>query len=559
MHLRAELRPMFRLAVPVVIAELGWMAMGMVDTLMVGRLSPEAIGAVGLGSSLFMAVGVFAMGMLLGLDTLVSQAFGAGRLDECHRWLLHGVVLSVLLTPPVMGLLALLNGSLPGWGIDPDVLRLTQPYLGVVTWSVPPLLLYFAFRRYLQGLGIVRPVMVALIVANLMNVCVNWMLIYGNLGAPAMGVAGAAWATVWSRVVMAIYLLVVIVQRERGRRPGLFEAPLRIEWSRLGRLADLGISAALQLTLEVGVFAAASALAGRLTPSALAAHQIALNLVGFTYMVPLGIASAGAVRVGHAVGRGDGAAAASAGWTALGFGALFMSAAALVFVAAPRALIGAFTADAAVLDIGVSLLGVAALFQLFDGLQGVGTGVLRGLGDTRTPMLWNLGAHWAIGLPIAYVLAFRAGLGVTGLWWGLSAGLIICGVALLSVWWRRTRSVLALLVSPAGGAMAEQKEPPRPHGDPLEDELLNRNRETGKTVDSGTGVRESLDRGGIDEPNAAQRQSDAPNDAVALGGVEQPTDGINSTANGIPELDEAAGEERRKLYDRGAEFVSKID
>jgi multidrug resistance protein, MATE family len=185
------------------------------------------------------------------------------------------------------------------------------------------------------------------------------------------------------------------------------------------------------------VFAAATALAGRLAPAALAAHQIALNIAGFTFMVPLGVASAGAVRVGHAVGRGDAAGAARSGWTALLFGTLFMACASAVFLLIPGALIGAFTSDASVLRIGTSLLFVAAVFQLFDGLQGVATGVLRGLGDTRTPMLWNLGAHWIIGLPLGYGLCFVAGLGVIGLWWGLSSGLIICGAALVIVWSRR--------------------------------------------------------------------------------------------------------------------------
>ena len=170
---------------------------------------------------------------------------------------------------------------------------------------------------------------------------------------------------------------------------------MTIELARLRRLVALGAPAAVQLTLEVGVFAAASALAGRMLPASLAAHQIAINLAGFTFMVPLGLASAGAVRVGHAIGRGDRAGAARAGWTALLFGALFMSAAALAFTAVPGLLMGAFTSDARVIDIGVCLLAVAAVFQLFDGLQGVGTGVLRGLGDTRTPMLWNLAGHWA--------------------------------------------------------------------------------------------------------------------------------------------------------------------
>jgi MATE family, multidrug efflux pump len=446
--LRQEFRPMFNLAVPVVMAELGWMTMGLVDTLMVGGLGPEAIGAVGISSSLFMAVCIFAMGLLLGLDTLVAHAFGAGRLDECHRWLAHGVLLSLLLSLPMTIVVLTLSAALGAWGLHPAVLQLTQPYLDALAWSIPPLLLYASFRRYLQGMGVARPVMVALAVANVLNAFVNWILIFGRLGAPALGVRGSAWATVVARIVMAGVLLGVILYREHGRRPGLFETPLRIEFSRMRRLIALGFPAAGQVTLEVGVFAAATALAGRLEPAALAAHQIALNLVAFTFMVPLGVASAGAVRVGHAVGRRDRAGAARSGWTALLFGTLFMSCASAAFLLIPRVFIGAFTTSPAVVAIGVSLLFVGAVFQLFDGLQGVATGVLRGLGDTRSPMLWNLAGHWFIGLPLGYTLCFVAGLGAVGLWWGLSSGLMICGVALLVVWWRR----IAAWLPPLGGS-----------------------------------------------------------------------------------------------------------
>jgi MATE family multidrug resistance protein len=438
--LKPEFRPMVTLAMPVVVAEIGWVAMGLVDTLMVGPLGPEAIGAVGIGSSLFIGVVIFAMGLLLGLDTLVSQAYGAGRLDECHRWLVHGTVLSLVVALPITLLLLVLSVLLGGWGLDPTVLRLARPYLSILGWSVLPLLCYATFRRYLQGMGVVRPVMIALVMANITNVIVNWVLVYGRLGAPAMGVRGSAWATVLSRVAMAAYLLGVIVQRERGRRPGLFDT-LRIESAWMRRLLALGGPAAIQITLEVGVFALATALAGRLAPIALAAHQIAINIAALSFMVPLGVSSAGAVRVGQALGRRDIAGAERAGWVAILIGAGFMATTAAVFVLFPRSLMGAFTRDEGVLQLGASLLVVAAVFQLFDGIQGVATGVLRGLGDTRTPMMWNLVAHWFIGLPSGYVLCFVLGRGVIGLWWGLSAGLIICGVALLVVWSRRIRAL----------------------------------------------------------------------------------------------------------------------
>ena len=439
--LRHEFRPMLSLAVPVVLAELGWMTMGLVDTLMVGRIGPEAIGAVGLGSSLFMGVTIFAMGLLLGLDTLVSQAFGARRFDDCHRWLVHGAALALALAAPITLVLFGLSALLPRWGVTPEVLVLAVPYLDALTWSVPPLLLYAAFRRYLQGMAVVRPVMIALVLANLLNLFGNWVLIYGRLGAPAMGVRGSAWATVISRIGMAAFLFGVILYRERGRRPGLFDTTMRIDLGWMRRLVALGAPAASQVTLEVGAFAAATALAGRLPPADLAAHQIAINLASFTFMVPLGVASSGAVRVGHAVGRRSRIDALHAGWTALLFGTLFMSCAAAAFLLIPRPLIGAFTSDARVLQIGTTLLFVGAIFQLFDGIQGVATGVLRGLGDTRTAMLWNLAGHWFVGLPLGYLLCFKLGLGVVGLWWGLSSGLIICGVALLFTWQSRIRAL----------------------------------------------------------------------------------------------------------------------
>ncbi len=430
--LRTELAATARLAWPVVVAELGWMLMGVVDTIMVGRLSPEAIGAVGMSSTIFLALGIFGMGLLLGLDTLVAQAFGAGSIAECHRWLLDGVVLAVMVTPPVVAGTYALTATMDGWGMHPAVLELARPYLYVVAWSALPLLLYAAFRRYLQALNLVKPVMVTVVSANVINAAVNWVLVFGHLGFPALGTEGAAWATVCSRVYMALVLGVVIVSK--GRKTGLFETPRGVDFPRLRRLLGLGGPAATQLVAEVGVFGLATALAARLDPTALAAHQIALNVASVSFMVPLGVASAGAVRVGHAVGRGDPAGASRSGWTAMALGVAFMGAAALAFVLVPRQLVRLFSADPAVVAIGAMLLLVAAAFQLFDGLQAVATGVLRGLGDTRTPMLSNLAGHWLLGLPVGYVLCFRMEWGVVGLWVGLSVGLIAVALALLTAW-----------------------------------------------------------------------------------------------------------------------------
>lgn len=433
---------MLALAGPVVLAELGWISMGIVDTLMVGPLGAEAIGAAGIGSNTFIAVAVFGMGLLLGLDTLVSQAFGARRIEECHRWLVHGVALALILTIPITVVVWLLVWSLDVWGLDHRVLPLTRDYLGVVGWSVAPLLLFASFRRYLQAMNAVRPVMFALVSANLVNALVNWILIFGKLGAPAMGVRGAAWATVAARAYMTVFLLGTIVYRERHAAGWL---PLRIEAARLRRLIALGFPAASQITLEVGVFATATALAGRLAPASLAAHQISLNLAAATFMVPYGVSSAGAVRVGQAVGRRDPEGVSDAGWTALALGVGFMVTAAAAFLALPRTLLGAFTADRTVIEIGVGVLGVAAVFQIFDGVQGVATGILRGLGDTRSPMIWNLAGHWLFGLPVGYTLCFGLGFGVVGLWTGLSIGLIVVAIVLMCVWWRRIHALPGII------------------------------------------------------------------------------------------------------------------
>jgi MATE family multidrug resistance protein len=242
-------------------------------------------------------------------------------------------------------------------------------------------------------------------------------------------------------VYLAVFLFLVIIRRERAHSTGLHDVPFRADRDRLGRLARLGLPAALQITVEVGVFAAASALAGALTPAAVAAHQIALNLASFMFMIPFGMASAGAVRVGQAIGRGDVEGVRAAGQAALVIGGGFMAGAGILFVAFPSALLHLFTRDADVIRIGLSLLAIAALFQLFDGVQAVSTGLLRGLGDTRTAMLWHLVGHWAVGLPLGYALCFWWGWGVPGLWTGLSSGLILVGVVLVTLWFYRARQL----------------------------------------------------------------------------------------------------------------------
>lgn len=436
---RHSARSVLRLAGPVIVAELGWMTMQVVDTLLVRHLGASAIGAVGIGGAFFMVVTVFGTGLLMGLDPLVAQAVGAGRIDDAQRWLYHGVLVAVVVSIPLWGLLSAGPQLLAAAGVHPDVLPIAAPYLQTLRWSLLPLLLFVASRRYLQARGLVRPVMIALLSANLLNAAVGWLLINGIAGLPRLGVAGAAWATVVARTYMALLLVVVI----RALDGSAASVPSRVafEAARIQRLLKLGLPAAAQVTLEVGAFSLATTLASRLSPASLAAHHIALSLWSLTFMVPMGVASAAAVLVGHGVGRRDAIEARQAGWSALRVGVGFMAVAGMVFLAVPTLLMQAFTADPAVVDIGWRLLMVCAVFQLFDALQVVATGALRGLGETRTPMVWNFVGLWCFGLPLGYTLAIPGGWGIVGLWVGLSAGLCLVGVVLVLAWHRHAAGV----------------------------------------------------------------------------------------------------------------------
>ncbi len=425
---------MVTLAVPVVLSELGWMAMGVVDTIMVGRLGPAAIGAVALGNAICYTPSIFGVGLMLGLDTLVSQAYGRKDHDECHRWLAQGVYLACFAAVPIMLGIWLASFFIGRVGIAAEVAGPASEYLRLLNWGTLPLLLYGATRRYLQGVGQVRVITVTYVLANLVNWFGNWVLIYGKLGFPALGVNGSAISTAISRVIMATALLGFAWRYERGRGHPLFHHWAAPQAARLKRLLQLGAPAAGQILLEVGAWNLATLSAGYLTPVALATHQIVLNYASVTYMVPLGISAAAAVSVGHAVGAGDAARARRAGWMALGLGTSFMLLAALMFLLWPRPLIELFSRDPRVLAVAPGLLGIVAAFEIFDGIQTVSTGALRGLGETHAPMWANLVGYWVLGLPLGFFLCFGLGWGIYGLWIGLTLALIVIALALLLRW-----------------------------------------------------------------------------------------------------------------------------
>jgi MATE family multidrug resistance protein len=449
--LRQEFPATVRLALPLVLAELGWMTMAIVDTVMVGHLpdSATAMGAVSLGSNIFIVLALFGAGLLMGLDTLVSQAFGAGKREDCHRSLINSIYMSIALTPILAAPVWLLPRLLAGMQIDPAILAQAIPYSKALAWGLFPLLLYFAVRRCLQAMNMVRIVAFALISANIVNAVGNWVLVYGHWGAPAMGSVGSGWSTAVARVYMAGVLIVYLLWYDHRHRTDLLNTPVDIDLPRIRRLITLGIPAALQFTLESGVFALVTALIARLGPVPLASHQIALNTVALTYMVPLGISSAAAVRVGQALGRKEPRAAGQAGNTAIFLGAAFMTAAGAALLIFPGPIARMYTPAPDVIRATGWLLAAGAAFQLFDGIQTVATGALRGAGDTRTPMLCHLIAYWVIGLPLGYYLCFHMAWGAFGLWSGLSLGIILIGIVLLITWRRMTHRLVSVSLSPS--------------------------------------------------------------------------------------------------------------
>lgn len=432
-----EIRPMLRLAAPLAMAELGWMSMGFVDAVMAGPLGAAAIGAGSLGNMLFFPIAICGTGMLHGMDTLVAQSFGAKDAAACRRILVQGLWIALAVAPVVVLLLALTIPLLRALGTNPRVMELLGPFLNALLWGVLPLMFYTAFRRYLQAMNIVKPITFAVVSANLLNFAGNWLFMYGNWGAPRLGLEGSGYSTSIARVYIALVLLVAVVHHQRRSGNPHLQFIWRPQWTPIRNLVALGFPSAMQILVEGAVFAVVTVMAARFDEVSLAAHSIAVNVISITFMVPLGISSAAAVRVGQAVGRKHPQGIAVSGWTALLLAAGFMTAAGLALAVVPRWIARLYTPEAAVIAASAALLRIAALFEIFDGLQVVATGALRGLGDTRTPALVHLGGYWLIGMPIAYLLCFSYGWGVTGIWVGLTSALILIGLILLAAWHRK--------------------------------------------------------------------------------------------------------------------------
>ena len=421
---------MARLALPIVLAQVGLMAMGVVDTLMMGRVSAEALAAVALGNLYFVTLGFPGTGTLMVLDPLVSQAVGAKDAERIALGVQRGFVLAVLLSAFTCLLLWPVHGVLELLHQPPALVALATPYVRISILGVLPFFAFVVLRQSLQAMHELRPLLVVVVVANVINAFLNWVFVYGHLGSPAMGAPGSAWATCVSRWIMTLLLAAASWPTLRHAlvpwRADAWRAAPLLEMLRLG--APIG----LQQLAEMGVFAAIGVLMGVLGTREMAAHQIALNLASLTFMVPLGVGAAAAVRVGHAAGQSDAAAVRERAATALVCGVGFMAGAAVLLIAVPGAIAALYTTEVQVAALAATLIPIAGVFQVFDGVQAVSAGVLRGLGDTRAPFLINLAGFWLVGFPVSIVLGFHSRLGALGLWWGLVVGLVVVAGLLLA-------------------------------------------------------------------------------------------------------------------------------
>jgi MATE family multidrug resistance protein len=459
--LRQEVSALARLAAPLAAAQAGQALMGVVDTAVTGRAGAVTLAGTGLGNALFFSVAVLGMGVMMGLDPLIAQAFGAADPGRARRLAWQGGFLAFHAAAWLAVPLAILPWFLEPLGIEPAVAAEAGRY---VLWRLPGLpflLLYVAGRAYLQSAGLTRPMVVATVVANLANLGLDVLLVFGGAGlpawagplrlVPAMGAAGAAIATSLCTLLQVAILLGAV--RAVPAAP-LAVAARRQDAATLWHAARVGFPTGLHLFAEVAFFSLASFLAARLGTVAMAAHQVALSVASLTFTVAVGIGQAGSVRVGLFVGALDRLRARRAGLTAVGAAAGYMACCGVIFLALPEAVAGLMTADPAVRAVAVPLFRAAALFQIFDGVQAAGAGVLRGAGETRFTLLANLVGHWGLGLPAMLLFAFTMGLGVTGLWWGFVVGLVAVAAALLWRFLRLSARPIAPLASAREGAGA---------------------------------------------------------------------------------------------------------
>ncbi|HEX8465491.1 MAG TPA: MATE family efflux transporter [Abditibacterium sp.] len=430
---RAQTRATLLLAVPIMAGQVSQMLMGLLDSAMVGRVGVLPLAASAFANNVVSVPFVFGMGLLTCLAVRVSQSHGAGDARESGETLRHGLALAAIAGVLLTLVVWLLSFQLHRFGQPADVTQAARPFLLLMGFSMLPGLLSLGLKQFCEALSNPWPPTLLLLAAVPLNVALNWVLIYGNLGFEPLGLVGAGYATLLSRLA-ALAAIWFYLRRSREMRPSLPSRwGAKLDGARLISLLRIGIPASLQILLEVGAFAAGAIIVGWLGKEALAAHQIALSCAATTFMLPLGLAMATTIRIGQALGSGEGAQVRSIGFSSLWLSLVFSLATALVFWVFGRPIAGSFVEDPKVALIATQLLAVAAVFQIVDGLQVVSSGALRGLSDATVPMIVAFVAYWIVGLPLGYVAAFRLGWGAVGIWAGLALALGLVGSLLV---WR---------------------------------------------------------------------------------------------------------------------------
>ncbi|MFC2188020.1 MATE family efflux transporter [Peijinzhouia sedimentorum] len=427
---REHFRRNITLAYPVVLSQLGQVMVAVVDSAMVGQTGSIPLAAASLANSITFIMIAFAIGISYAITPLIAAADGQGRAREISEILRHGLVLNIFAGLMIFILIASGSGLLHYMGQDPEVVELAIPYMGIIAFSIVPLMVFQTFRQFTEGLSQTRQAMVITIASNLLNVFLNYLLIFGKWGFPALGLNGAGWATLISRVVMATAMFLFVAYAPRFASYIKKLQFKRFYRERFNRLLGLGIPSGMQFLFEVSAFSLAAVMVGWLGADALAAHQIGISLASITFMMASGVSAASTIRIGNQLGRKDIPTLRVAGFSNFLLIVAFMAVSGVLFIVFRDFLPTLFITDADVIATASSLLIIAAFFQIFDGVQVVSLGILRGLQDVKVPTLATFVAYWIIGLPVGYLLAFEFGYGIKGVWYGLSIGLGITAVTL---------------------------------------------------------------------------------------------------------------------------------
>ena len=431
MAVREQVKTTFLLAYPVMLSQLGQVAVGVADSMMVGRLGALELAASSLANSIFFVILMFGIGISMGLTPLVSKSFGKGKTHQIS-WLFSNSLLINFLTSLVLfGIVLLFSQNLSILNQPKEVEVLALPFLLIITASLLPLMVFQTFKQLVEGLSQTKQAMFITIAANLVNVFLNWLFIWGNWGFPELGFLGAAWATLISRILMMVLMGAYVLYSKRYADFGLRIFRFKPNWTLCKRVLKIGIPTGFQFIFEVSAFSAAAIMMGWIGVNALAGHQIALNLASISYMMATGLATAGMIRVSHYIGKEDYKGMREAGMVAFGMVATFMFVCALLFFLLRFFLPTLYIDDPQVISLAASLLVLAGLFQLSDGIQVVGLGVLRGLEDVKVPTIVTFLAYWGLGLPLGYLLAFKMGFAEKGIWIGLFIGLTLTAGMLL--------------------------------------------------------------------------------------------------------------------------------